>query len=458
MYNYPEEFHRIYDCLLDKKDEMNIQLAIGLGDITEKNLDSEWAIARSETFRLSGHIPYTLVRGNHDLSDYGGLSDDWREVKFGQYFNNDTYRKELTGFYQNSVENAYKTISINGIDYLILLLDYGASDDVLCWADEVVESYPNHNVIVTTHAFLFRDGTTIDDTDLVPPAKKWGYNNGDAIWDKFIRKHSNIVMVLSGHDPFPEIVRSEMIGDNGNIVNSLLIDPQHIDNYYGPYGVIAFLHFSGGGNVISVEYYSSVAKKFYKPINQFSFSLGGVVASNSECRSMPGMSYESAVDIHDGDLISVSCSDQSSSKSIGYDGDKIISIDNVFNGASLSENGKRLLFVAEENKGAFALKTPSGKFLSFVDNGPLLGYEPAYYSITRDGVGFSFEYDGRYLSYSNGFSLSESPSLVLVHKYQAINENSLENALRYFNRFCNSYVCGFDAFTAASSAVFNVLA
>lgn len=243
MYNYPDEFHNIYDCLLDKKNEMNIKLAIGLGDITEKNLDDEWIIARNEIFRLSEQIPFTLVRGNHDLSNYGGLSDDWREVKFSQFFDNDTYRKELTGLYQNSVENAYKTLSVNGVDYLIMMLDYGPSDNVLKWADDVVESYPNHNVIVTTHAFLFRDGTTLDDSDLVPPTAKWGYNNGDDIWNKFVKKHDNIVMVLSGHDPFPEIVRSEMVGDNGNIVNSLLIDPQYIDNYYGAYGIIAFFIF-----------------------------------------------------------------------------------------------------------------------------------------------------------------------------------------------------------------------
>ena len=82
---------------------------------------------------------------------------------------------------------------------------------------EIIENHPNHQVIITTHAYLYRDGTTLDSGDVCPPSISGGTNNGDAIWDKLIKKHENIVLVLSGHDPCDSIILAQDKGENGNI-------------------------------------------------------------------------------------------------------------------------------------------------------------------------------------------------------------------------------------------------
>ena len=151
-------------------------------------------------------------------------------------------------------------------------LDYGPDDDVLEWASSVVEQYPNDNVIISTHCFLFHNGTTLDDTEICPPSHGVGFNDGDDMWDKFISRYSNIVMVLCGHDPSNEIVVSKMEGENGNTVTCCLINPQHTDFYDRVTGMVALLHFKDGGRTMIIENYSTVLGKFYKTDNEITVS------------------------------------------------------------------------------------------------------------------------------------------------------------------------------------------
>ena len=88
-----------------------------------------------------------------------------------------------------------------------------------------------------------------------------------------ISKHSNISLVLCGHDPSSDVVHATMTGDHGNKITCLLIDPQDVDKFIYPTGMVALLHFSNNGQRIDFEYYSTIQKKFYKSTNQFSIEL-----------------------------------------------------------------------------------------------------------------------------------------------------------------------------------------
>ena len=265
---YPEEVHCIYDCILENADEMKIARVIGLGDMTDDNTDDQWQTVSEQVFRLDGKIPYTVIRGNHDHYARTPEAEATKELMFGNYFDNATYRSQYDGSYDGTPANVYKRFEVCGIPYLLLCLDYGPDDDVLDWAGNVADSYPQDNVIVVTHAFLFHDGTTIDGQDICPPTCDGGSNDCDAMWDKFVSKHANIVLVLCGHDPSDEIVVSKMTGDAGNTVTCCLINPQHTDRYNRASGLVAFLHFSDGGRRITVENYSTVQGKYYKTHNE----------------------------------------------------------------------------------------------------------------------------------------------------------------------------------------------
>lgn len=256
---FPDKMAALYDWLVDNKDEKKISCVIGLGDITQKSYASEWEYAKTQIFKLNGKIPYTLVRGNHDK-----LAD------FNSAFKNTEYENELSGVMEKGkTANAYKLLTVGNNDYLILTLAHGPSDDVLNWASGIIEAYPNHRVIVTTHCYLFRDGTTLDANDAYPASR----NNGEDIWNKLIKKHENIFLVLSGHDQSQEIVYTKSIGDNGNTVHQLLIDPQNTDFYMGGAAMVAMFYFSEDGNTVTVRYYSVANDTYGSENSQFTINF-----------------------------------------------------------------------------------------------------------------------------------------------------------------------------------------
>lgn len=275
-----DNLHKIYDWLVEIADKENLKHVFGLGDITQMNLPSEWKKAVGEIQKLDGVVPYTLVRGNHD-----GLTE------FKKYCKYDSYVEQLDGMFNGTILNTYKLFSVGTIDYLFLNLDYGPSDKVLEWACGVVEQYPDRNVIITTHAYLAKNGEHIDATNTsesIVPTNDGGFNNGPDIWDKLVRKYANIVMVVCGHvGSRPELLETELKGDHGNTVRQVLVDPQRLDLQAlgkpetldvasGSVGMVALFHFSADGKTVQVENYSTVQQRYYGPGLTFTLNcLGG---------------------------------------------------------------------------------------------------------------------------------------------------------------------------------------
>ncbi|MBQ7354068.1 MAG: metallophosphoesterase, partial [Clostridia bacterium] len=263
-YFYPEELSKIYDWIVDNVEEKNIQYVFGLGDITDKDLTAEWNRANENFAKLDGLVPYSVIRGNHDSIE-----------KFdANVATNATYTSQFDGFYgTDSALNSWRTLTVGQTEYLMITLDYGASDEVLAWAGDIIASHPDHKVIITTHAYLYRDGTTLDQGDVCPPATSGGYNNGDHMWEKLISKYENISLVMSGHDPCDNVVVTQSIGEHGNVVTQMLVDPQGIDKREGATGMVTMLYFSEDGSEVQVETYSTVREKYYLEENQFSFEM-----------------------------------------------------------------------------------------------------------------------------------------------------------------------------------------
>ena len=265
--NYPDKLSCIYDWIIENKDEKKIEFVFGLGDITDKNTDAEWTAAKEQISKMNGVLPYSLIRGNHDGT-----------AKLNEYFAKPEYMSQFGGFYEpNRIDNSWRTFSVCGNDYLLITLDYGASDTLLNWAAGIIEKHPEHKVIITTHAYLFRDGTTLDVNDVCPPnasgSNDGARNNGDQMWDKLISKYENIFLVLSGHDPCENVIATQTKGVHGNTVTQMLIDPQGVDSAEGATGMVAMLYFSNDGKTLTVEQYSTVHGKHYMNTSQFALTL-----------------------------------------------------------------------------------------------------------------------------------------------------------------------------------------
>ena len=277
--NYnPGKLKDLYQWIINNKTKKNIQYVIGLGDITEygvdpghKNYDQErgdkeWTAAKEAITMMDGILPYSLIRGaGHDGVEF-----------FNTYFASHTgYTNNISGYYQaGRIENVYHTFKIGNVDYMILCLDFGAKDDVLAWANEVVTAHPHHRVIVTTHGYLEKDGSLLETGEAYCPSQSYydpANNDGDDIWNKFVRKHANICMVMSGHMSANDVVVSKQTGDNGNEVTQILIDPQSMDSKNSPKGMVAMLYFSEDGEDVQVEYYSTLTDS-YRPSSGFTVS------------------------------------------------------------------------------------------------------------------------------------------------------------------------------------------
>ena len=286
---YPQSLSDIYKWIADNREKEKIQFVIGVGDITEQSKVTEWESAKNALKALEDEgIPYSLARGNHDMkttnpgdSQRLGMND-----VFGDYT---SYTSQFGGFYGNDITNSWRAQTIGEIDYLFITLDYGASDDMLRWASEVVSAHPEHKVIVTTHGYEYYSGDKLGfnpGKGTIPAAandyefKKYAdnpnvrdYNSAVDMWNDFASKHENIFLILSGHEGADDIIYHTETGVHGNSVTSFLINPQGADDKFGGVGTVCLFKFSQDGKTIYIEYYSVMKEAYFKSVNQITLTL-----------------------------------------------------------------------------------------------------------------------------------------------------------------------------------------
>lgn len=266
--SYPEHMATLYDWIVDNVEAKKIAYVFGLGDITNRTTSTEWQVAKREIAKLDGVVPYSLVRGNHDKIN-----------AFNNVFKAEAYMSQFEGFFEEGkADNTWRTFSVAGVDYLFINMDYGASDAILNWAGEAIEAHPHHRVIISTHAYMHRNGVRLTAAvSTVSPNQKnltdGSVNNGQQMWNKLFSKYENIFMVLSGHVSTENVEMSTAKGVHGNTVYQFLIDPQGLDADIGAMGMVAILYFSEDGQKVTVEQYSTVRQKYYRSSSQFSFAI-----------------------------------------------------------------------------------------------------------------------------------------------------------------------------------------
>jgi hypothetical protein len=267
--SYPGSLQIMIDYLVEKGKTKNIQYVLGLGDITNSNTATEWSTILHQTNRLNGYLPYALTPGNHDGINSGGkeVLDNIYAKKTGHYYQ--LVEKNGGFFNKDSVRNTYHTFTVGEIDYLVIALDFGATDDILTWTGELLNSHPNHRAIILTHGYLNSDGTTLDSNDYASPdTYVRSLNSGEDIWEKLVSKHENIAMIVSGHMHHDTIVVTPREGDAGNTVYQILMDPQSTCKKLGGLGAIGMMYFTADGNHAKVEYYSTVFDKYFAESNK----------------------------------------------------------------------------------------------------------------------------------------------------------------------------------------------
>lgn len=260
----------------------NIKFVLHMGDIVNEDDEAyQWKNANEAMSVLDGVVPYTMVVGNHDMfmgnkeispGSIRNTTNFNQAFPYSRYENKKWYggrMKEDRYIPHDSYDNSYHFFKQGKLEFMIINLEAGPTDEMLVWANNVICKYPNKRVIVITHSYMLgNDKRDYPGGFGYLPA---GSNTGEVVWEKLIKKHENIFLVMSGHignsDKHKGLLASK--GINGNIVYQQL----HGDAYDGWFLVLRFVP---AENKIVVKSYSP-----WKPgdpkeqLKQYEFSLPG---------------------------------------------------------------------------------------------------------------------------------------------------------------------------------------
>ncbi|MCX7749658.1 MAG: hypothetical protein N2645_22620 [Clostridia bacterium] len=234
--SYPNIFNAQTQWIANNYQAQNIKFVVHEGDITNNNTSTQWQAARNAMKILDGIVPYSVLPGNHDIS-YNSATNTRDTTFYNTYFPLSHYSGNSTfgGVYSAEpakYDNNYHTFSAGGTNWLVLSLEFGPRDPVLDWANKVVSSHPNHRVIVVTHTYMFSDETRHNTGHKHNPhsynlaSAAGGVNDGEEMWQKFIKLHPNITIVLNGHVLDDGQGRRVSVGDHGNKVYQMLCNYQ----------------------------------------------------------------------------------------------------------------------------------------------------------------------------------------------------------------------------------------
>ena len=237
----PAPLKETFRYLVAHRGDANVAFLAHLGDVTEHGSDHEIGLASASFRALDRRLPYSVLAGNHDVRS---STDDQRgDTAYLRAFGPHRFAATPTfGGASPDGYNSYHVLAAGGRRWLVLALDWRASEQGLRWAQGVLDAHPTLPAVLTTHDLAFADdaGTAFLSA------------HGQRLWDRIIRRNDQIFLTLNGHYWPPG--RTTLTNDAGNAVHVHIANYQ--DRYYGGAGMIRLYSFDLVRNVIDVETFS----------------------------------------------------------------------------------------------------------------------------------------------------------------------------------------------------------
>lgn len=263
--NETDEANYMLDRMIDFSVARTPDLVIFLGDLTNNNQAAEWTVVQYEISRLNAAgIKWLALLGNHD-------TDSSRNTLANSYLTPGAW---ISGFYQiGHIENSYALLTLGGIQWLVLGLEFGPRTAVVSWANSVVAANPTATVLLATHCWSYYDNTRYDwavygESQLYNPhspsinyTPAEGTSDGQDLWNNLVSLHPNIPLIVCGHAfDYPDGIGSCYRTDTrlGTICNQVLRDHQQA-NFGG--GVVSELMLDVANNVLWSTTYDTLAKR-----------------------------------------------------------------------------------------------------------------------------------------------------------------------------------------------------
>lgn len=295
-------FTNMFTWITKNRESRKIEYLLCLGDTIDTlytypasynpiyNNRVEWEKARTNFKKLNGILPYMVVRGNHD--DEIGYHTYICTTEYQNQILKDANGNEVGGFYYdssktatmgNSMSNCYRKLEVGNHKYLMLGLDFSigdskSGDDVIAWANGIIEANPDYKVIISVHAYLDSNGNRIrgdiSQSNADRTETEAFFFSGNRLWDSLIKKHSNVFMVFSGHISVDDPVVTKETGTNGNQIINILVDPQATyEEGKLPLAMVLMMNVTNGGKKLEFEYISTDKNQQLSGSNRFTIDL-----------------------------------------------------------------------------------------------------------------------------------------------------------------------------------------
>jgi hypothetical protein len=266
VYKWADDYYAQMRWVAANAGPLNVRYVIHVGDVIEgcvygltpAQIEDQWKRAKVGIDLIHGKVPYVVAIGNHDFDGWGmpcersntdfsaGITRTNRAAStFNRYFPRSRYASWPTfggTFPEDLNDNSFHVFTAGGTNWMIVTLKYQPTDAELAWARQVIESHPDHEVIISTHSYLNRNGNRSAD--------------GERIWNNLGKRYANVSFILSGHI---NSKRRTSVGDNGNTVYEIMSDYQtYSDRNRNSF--LRVMRFDPVAKTVSVRAYSPTLK------------------------------------------------------------------------------------------------------------------------------------------------------------------------------------------------------
>jgi hypothetical protein len=272
--SFPQLFNDTTSWIVNNTAAYNLKMVIHTGDIVD-NINAtpsaisdpvQWDNANSSMSKLlSAGIPYCWDAGNHDQIPWNSPTGTWLGSSYAAF--NATNMQSNTYWVSDAVDskNTAVKFSYNGYNFLIINVEYMASNSTIAWMKNLLDINKGANVIIAAHTYLNKAGTYGVSSPGLPGEVAW-CNSFKSTLDGY----PNIFMTLSGHDPTGS-ANTTRIGNRQEI----FFNRQVIVTSAGQTGAAAvrIYTFNLTSKTVDTKTYSQDTKAFLvDPFNQFTFN------------------------------------------------------------------------------------------------------------------------------------------------------------------------------------------
>jgi pimeloyl-ACP methyl ester carboxylesterase len=203
--SYPSLFGNMTQWIVNNSASYTLKMVIHTGDIVDNINGSsgsssdpgQWSIANdSMSSLLNANIPYCWDAGNHDQIPWNDANGTWLGSNYTAFNATMMHSKVYWVGDMADSKNTAVRFTYNSYDFLIINIEYMATNATLDWMKDLINNYNSSNIIVAAHTYLNKNAGYGFSSAGLPGEVAW-CNNLKTILDGYPK----VFLTLSGHDP-----------------------------------------------------------------------------------------------------------------------------------------------------------------------------------------------------------------------------------------------------------------